>query len=179
MKRCKWTLAAVPVLLFASAHAASPNVARVEVTRAVHQDVLPALRDVAPDPNGYKQMHEREERMIPLPYVPPNQTDGALQDYRGPGGLLAPTFQSGVDGVGKGFSGPQGTFTVQYGAATRTHVQVRTARQRRIRSPTARCMRHSRRSAASGSSRSCTGSRASPTTFPGCSAVSRRSRTRC
>jgi hypothetical protein len=114
MKRCKWTLAVVPVLLFASAHAASPDIARVEVSRAVHQDTLPSLRDVVPDASGYKQMHEREERMIPLPYIPPNQTDGALQDFRGPGGLLAPTFQSGVDGVGKGFSGPQGTFTVQY-----------------------------------------------------------------
>jgi hypothetical protein len=131
MNRCKWTLAAIPVLLFATAHAATPGAAHVEVTRAIHQDTLPSLRAVTPDPAGYKQMHEREERMIPLPYVPPNQTDGALQDFRGPGGLLAPTFQSGVDGVGKGFSGPQGTFTVQYappdtvGAAGATqYVQV-------------------------------------------------------
>ncbi len=114
MKRCKWTLAAIPVLLFATAHAASPDMARVEVTRAVHQDTLPSLRDVVPDPAGYKQWHAHEEHMIPLPYVPPNQADGAVQDFRGPGGLFAPTFQSGVDGVGKGFSGPQGAFTVQY-----------------------------------------------------------------
>ena len=114
MKRCKWTLAAIPVLLFATAHAASPDMARVEVTRAVHQDTLPSLRDVAPDPAGYKQWHAHEEHMIPLPYMPPNQADGAVQDFRGPGGLFAPTFQSGVDGVGKGFSGPQGAFTVQY-----------------------------------------------------------------
>jgi hypothetical protein len=64
-----------------------------------------------PQPDGYKRWHERVEHMVPLPYFPPNQTDGALQDSarRSP---TTPTFQSGVDGVGTGFTGPNGTFSV-------------------------------------------------------------------
>jgi len=114
VNRCLWTLAAIPGLIFATANAASPAVGRAEVTSAVHQDTLPSLRKVLPDSAGYSHWRQHDEHQIPLPYTPPGQTDGALQDYRGPIGLLAPTLVSGVDGVGNGFSGPNGSFTVQY-----------------------------------------------------------------
>src|SRR5690242_18200506 len=74
----------------------------VESSAAVAHDALPSLRDTVPQPDGYKRWHERDEHLIPLPYFPPGQTDGALQSAarRGP---VAPTFQTGVDGVGDGF----------------------------------------------------------------------------
>jgi hypothetical protein len=66
------------------------------------------------DPAGYDKWHEHAEHRIPLPYTPPGQTDGALQNFDAPITPFAPTFISGVDGLGQGFSGPNGTFTVQY-----------------------------------------------------------------
>jgi len=105
-------------LLFTAALAALPTVAvhaqdsdQVEVSAATRHDSLPSLRLASPQADGYKRWHEHDEHRLPLPYVPPNQTDGALQDSarRSPS---APTFQTGVDGVGEGFSGPNGTFSV-------------------------------------------------------------------
>jgi hypothetical protein len=83
----------------------------VEVSAALKHDSLPSLRNTVPQPDGYKRWHERDEHMVPLPYFPPNQADGALQDSARRS-LTAPTFQSGVDGVGTGFTGPNGTFSV-------------------------------------------------------------------
>ena len=114
MKRCMWTLAAIPALIVATAHAVQPAAGRVEVAPAIHQDTLPSLRNVVPDPAGYDRWHMHAEHRIPLPYTPPGQVDGALQNFEAPVGLFAPTFLGGVDGVGKGFSGPNGSFTVQY-----------------------------------------------------------------
>ena len=114
MKRCIWSLTAIPALLVATAHAASPSAARLEIAQAVHHDTLPSLRAVVVDPAGYDKWHEHAEHRIPLPYTPPGQTDGALQNFDAPITPFAPTFISGVDGLGQGFSGPNGTFTVQY-----------------------------------------------------------------
>jgi hypothetical protein len=105
-------------LLFTVAIAALPTVALhaqdsgpVEVSAAIQHDSLPSLRLAPPQADGYKRWHEHDEHRLPLPYVPPNQVDGALQDSarRSPS---APTFQSGIDGVGQGFTGPNGTFSV-------------------------------------------------------------------
>ncbi|HSE11602.1 MAG TPA: hypothetical protein VLB69_03115 [Rudaea sp.] len=84
-----------------------------EIAPAVRHDVLPSLRDVVPQKDGYARWHFRTEHMLPLPTVPPGQSDGAVQSSAARG-ARAPTFQDGVDGVGEGFSGPGGTFTVQY-----------------------------------------------------------------
>jgi len=86
---------------------------RAEVTSAVRQDVLPSLRNVVPQKDGYARWHFRAEHMIPLPTIPPGQADGAVQGAT-VRGRAAPAIQSGVDGVGNGFSGPNGSFTVQY-----------------------------------------------------------------
>ncbi len=97
--------AAMPALAQENGHA--------EVTSAVRQDVLPSLRNVVPQKDGYDRWHFRAEHMIPLPNIPPGQTDGAVQGAAARG-RMAPTIQTGVDGVGQGFSGPNGSFTVQW-----------------------------------------------------------------
>ena len=137
MKRCMWTLAAIPALIVSTAHAVQPAASRVEVAQAVHQDTLPSLRAVVPDPAGYDRWHMHAEHRIPLPYTPPGQVDGAVQNFEAPVGLFAPTFISGVDGVGKGFSGPQRRVhrairAARHGRCGRRDA-VRAGRQRRLR----------------------------------------------
>ncbi|HET7064051.1 MAG TPA: hypothetical protein VFI49_07205, partial [Rudaea sp.] len=85
----------------------------VEVSGAVQQDVLGSLRDVKPNPADFRKMKPRVEHDLPLPHVPDNQSDGALQSSPG-FQAFAPISSGSVLGVGKGFSGPQGSFTVQY-----------------------------------------------------------------
>jgi len=69
----------------------------VESSAAVAHDALPSLRDTVPQPDGYKRWHERDEHLIPLPYFPPGQTDGALQ-MTDP--LSSVRAQGGVDADG-------------------------------------------------------------------------------
>jgi len=81
----------------------------VEVSDAVQQDVLSSLRDVKPNPADYHKMKARAEHDIPLPHVPDNQRDGAVQGS-GTQSIFAPSAGTNVLGVGNGFPG----FTVQY-----------------------------------------------------------------
>ena len=97
--------------LAAAAHAQDHGT--VEISDAVRHDVLPSLREVKPQADGYKRRHERGEHMLPLPKVPPVQSDGAVQRTDAPQGAT-PVLQTGVLGVGNGFSGPQGAFTVEW-----------------------------------------------------------------
>jgi len=97
--------------LAAAAHAQDHG--PVEISAAVRHDVLPSLREVKPQADGYKRRHERGEHMLPLPNVPPGQSDGAVQRADAPQGAT-PVLQTGVLGVGNGFSGPQGAFTVEW-----------------------------------------------------------------
>lgn len=104
--------------LCAAAAIAQPN-GHSHVSHAVNQDTLHSLRDVVPDPAAFHRMRSRIEHDLPIPYVPPGQPDGAVQRNKGkPGGGGGPPPPpppgSGVDGVGVGFSGPQGSFTVHY-----------------------------------------------------------------
>ena len=89
------------------------NHGSVEVSAAVQQDVLDSLSKVKPNPADFHKMKPRVEHDLPLPHVPDNQTDGALQSSPG-FQTFAPVSSGNVLGVGKGFSGPQGSFTVQY-----------------------------------------------------------------
>jgi len=81
----------------------------VEVSGAVQQDVLGSLRNVKPNPADYRKMKPRAEHDLPLPHVPDNQRDGAVQGS-GSQTIFAPVAGSNVLGVGNGFPG----FTVQY-----------------------------------------------------------------
>jgi hypothetical protein len=81
-----------------------------EVIRAVHQDVSPALRDIPPAiPSGLLHEHPVKPMHPEKPFsgVP----DGAVQTARI--AQLA-TITSGLnfDGVGNGFVGPNGAFSV-------------------------------------------------------------------
>src|SRR5678816_2689713 len=86
---------------------------RAEVTSAVRHDVLPSLRNVVPQKDGYARWHFRAEHMIPLPNTPPGQSDGAVQSGTARA-RLAPAPLAGVDGLGAGFTGPDGSFTVHW-----------------------------------------------------------------
>jgi len=106
MKRVQLVLATLAGCCAMSAYAQ-----RVEVSAAVQQDTLPSLAHAKANPNS--RWHYHPEHQLPLPYFPKDQEDGAVQDsVFGP--KFAPTFQTGVDGVGQGFTGPQGTYSVQY-----------------------------------------------------------------
>ncbi|HUW53595.1 MAG TPA: hypothetical protein VMV99_09310 [Rhodanobacter sp.] len=97
------------LIAIATAHAAT--VRSPEVTRATHHDTLPSLRGVMPRPDDFiKNSHAYPARPLPLIGAPGSQGDGALQTATS--GSFAPTLGAGFDGVGQGFSGPQGTFTV-------------------------------------------------------------------
>ena len=95
---------------FAAPVFAQAGNAQVTVTPEVHHDVLPSLLDAPSPPDTGRRTHFEGE--LPLRSGPQNLPDGALQ---GPGmftpGRQMPTASS-VDGVGNGFTGPQGSFTV-------------------------------------------------------------------
>ncbi|HEY2397054.1 MAG TPA: hypothetical protein VGH81_13910 [Rudaea sp.] len=113
MKRVQLILAIVAGCCAASVYAQNGPVGPVEVTQAIQQDTLPSLSHANVHADGYNRWHFHPEHQLPLPYFPKGQDDGAVQASTfGP--QFAPTFQNGIDGVGKGFSGPQGAFTVQY-----------------------------------------------------------------
>ncbi|HZX90654.1 MAG TPA: hypothetical protein VFE67_08430 [Rudaea sp.] len=98
-------------VMIAPAHAQDSG--KAEVTPAERHDVLPSLRDVVPQKDGYSRWHFRAEHMIPLPVTPPGQIDGAVQSTVARG-RSAPSVPTGVDGVGNGFTGPAGSFSVQW-----------------------------------------------------------------
>ena len=81
-----------------------------EASPAAQHDTLHSLRGVMPRPDDFSKS-PREHGARPLPWIdgPGSPPDGAVQ---GSASGAAPTAGSGVDGVGQGFSGPQGTFTV-------------------------------------------------------------------
>jgi hypothetical protein len=82
-----------------------------EVSSSVQHDTLHSLRGVTPRPDDFtKNSHAHPAHPLPFLDGPGNQTDAAVQGSST--GTFAPPLGSGVDGVGQGFSGPQGTFTV-------------------------------------------------------------------
>jgi len=107
MNRLKLLTALLAGLCASAAFAQSHG--PVEVSDAVQQDVLGSLRDVKPNPADYHKMKARAEHDLPLPHVPDNQKDGALQGS-GTQSLFTPAVGSTVLGLGNGFPG----FTVQY-----------------------------------------------------------------
>jgi len=82
-----------------------------EVSDAVQHDTLHSLRGVMPRPDDFSKGGNHPARPLPWLDGPGNQTDGAVQGSAS-SSPYAPTFGSGVDGVGNGFTGPQGSFTV-------------------------------------------------------------------
>ena len=97
--------------LATSNQASAENAASaVEVTPAVKHDTLRSLRGTMPRPEDFSKS-PRIHPVHPLPPLAPgNQSDGAVQHTIT--GTFAPALGAGFDGVGQGFSGPQGTFEV-------------------------------------------------------------------
>ncbi|HKR76430.1 MAG TPA: hypothetical protein VJR95_07165 [Rhodanobacter sp.] len=82
----------------------------VKVANEVRHDTLPSLRAAVPSMSSDQFMRGVAHPARPLPLTPRSAVDGAVQSSTS--GLQAPTFGAGFDGIGEGFSGPQGTFTV-------------------------------------------------------------------
>jgi hypothetical protein len=112
MKRMLSLAVAVAGLSLSSAWAQDNG--PVQVSSAVRHDTLPSLRNTKPQVDGYERWHERDEHMLPLPPVPADQVDAAVQNSAMTRGAAAPTILSGVDGIGQGFVGPSATFSVQW-----------------------------------------------------------------
>ncbi len=84
----------------------------LKVTKEARHDTLPSLRNaIVPKNTNVKRTNF--EGPIPLPPGSTNQIDGAVQSRTSPT-RKAPSALTSFDGVGNGFTGPQGTFTVQY-----------------------------------------------------------------
>jgi hypothetical protein len=82
-----------------------------EVSPADHHDTLPTLRGILPKPDDLAHAnHAIPVRPTPALDAPGSPADGAVQGSSG--AQVSTVAGSGVDGVGQGFTGPNGTFTV-------------------------------------------------------------------
>src|SRR5439155_6706618 len=76
---------------------------------AVHHDVSPPLRDIAPAPEPAKIKKDKEPKEGP-PAPAPGGSDPVVQSSRP--ATAAPALGLGFEGLGQGFSGPSGTMSV-------------------------------------------------------------------
>ena len=105
-------LAGLVVPLVASA-APPADIGPLEVGPAVSHDFLPSLRGVMPKPEDMSRApRELPTRPLPMLDGPGQPADPVVQSSTSPFVSTLPGL--GIDGVGQGFVGPQGAFTVQY-----------------------------------------------------------------
>ena len=112
------TLAAALVVVFACGGAAfgqnDPNKRGDDSGPAVQYDVSQPLSamaaGVAPEPDKTEKKEKKKAGRIPLPGVSTAAPDPALQSS--PGTAAVPTAGLNFEGVGQGFRGPAGTFSV-------------------------------------------------------------------
>ncbi|MGE5093562.1 MAG: hypothetical protein ACM3SO_00385 [Betaproteobacteria bacterium] len=91
---------------------AAPNVmSGPEVSAAASHDFMPSLRGLMPRPDDSSRAHH-EVPVRPLPTLdgPGQPSDPVVQSQ--PSTTVVTTPGLGFDGVGQGFTGPQGTFNV-------------------------------------------------------------------
>jgi len=79
-------------------------------TGSVHNDTSPPLSDLAPAaaPSGKEKKEKEPKKGLPVPA--PGAPDPVVQTS--PGSVAAPALGLGFDGLGQGFTGPAGTFSV-------------------------------------------------------------------
>lgn len=95
-----------------SAEAAAPL--RAESINPAFHDHLPSLRDVKPKPLDLSwQKPAKEKKRVPYVDSPGFDNDQAAQTSHQTTLAAATVAGLGIDGVGRGFTGPQGSFTVQ------------------------------------------------------------------
>ncbi|MEO7273289.1 MAG: hypothetical protein ABIX28_14705 [Vicinamibacterales bacterium] len=82
-----------------------------QVITPSHQDVSPPLRDLPPAARHVGDLEAEPVRVIPSSRNPLGP-DQVVQRATSAPTLLAPTLTRNFDGVGQGFTGPAGTFTV-------------------------------------------------------------------
>jgi hypothetical protein len=116
-RRLPWfvVLGAVALCILLALAAGSSSAARSdkpqkEDSGEVAHDVSPPLRDIAPAPTDHKKEKKEKEPKHGLPVPAQSPSDPVIQSS--PGQASAPALGVGFDGVGQGFSGPQGSFTV-------------------------------------------------------------------
>ncbi len=94
----------------------APGQLKVEVINTAHQDVLPNLGALKGKPVDLSyQKPAKDKRRVPYEDSPGFEHDKAAQEnhIRSVAPSAATTPGLGLDGLGQGFSGPQGSFTVQ------------------------------------------------------------------
>src|SRR3954453_6839575 len=92
----------------AAAQGGVPGRSGAEVSPASHHDRSKPLRDIPPA--RPREERESEKRVKELPLFMGNPFDPVVQASKGP--AQAPALGAGFEGVGQGFSGPNGTFSV-------------------------------------------------------------------
>jgi hypothetical protein len=75
-----------------------------------HRDVSPPLRDIAPIAPEQGELKVKHEYLMRPPATGTGAPDTALQST--PGAAAAPVLGTSFEGVGQGFTGPAGTFSV-------------------------------------------------------------------
>jgi pre-peptidase len=113
MVRCRVWFALFPLLLVAAvAPRAFAQSERAEVRGSAYHDVSPPLRDLPPGPRVYGILEAEPVRRIPSSRNPTFGPDPLLAPRNLAPAVLAPATLRNFDGIGQGFTGPAGTFTV-------------------------------------------------------------------
>ena len=111
--RCRVWLALFPLLLVgAIATPAFAQSDRSEVRPSTYHDVSPPLRDLPPGPRVNGILEAEPVRRIPSSRNPSFGPDPLLAPAGSAPTRLAPATLRNFDGIGQGFTGPAGTFTV-------------------------------------------------------------------
>jgi hypothetical protein len=102
------------LLLLLTMPAAAFAQGRAQVIPASHHDVSPPLRDIPPGPSEHGGLEAEPARRIPSKRLATFGPDPVLQAPDPSASALAPAPIINRDGIGNGFTGPNGTFTVNY-----------------------------------------------------------------
>lgn len=94
----------------ATAQVANGRSGDVKQTPAAHHDRSRPLRDIEPAQRTHKDVEVRPWRKVPFGTGQPGRHVGTAGS--GPASAAAPNLLASFEGVGQGFSGPSGTFTV-------------------------------------------------------------------
>src|SRR5215471_10057001 len=102
------------ILLLALPGTVLAQTGRPEIIRDNYHDVSPPLRELPPGPRRFGNLEAEPVKRIPSSRVLPFESDPVVQAPRkaGAAALLAPTTTNNFEGIGQGFTGPAGTFTV-------------------------------------------------------------------
>lgn len=87
------------------------NYGAPQIKAATHSDSLSSLRNAIVHPENFLKSHGHPVRPLPMPAAG-SQNDGAMQRFVKTAVPAGPVLGTTVLGLGNGFTGPNGTFTV-------------------------------------------------------------------